>query len=594
MQEARESSRKFVGGLNLDADFRRRFQNSNNGPGINGASSPGLPLNSPSTYDMMNGMHMIPTNLLTPGVGFQTPQFNFGQYPQSPGGMGDYMQRGPGSPLQGPSGPYALQQPQSPTEAQLQTSIAISPVAASPPLGPVMMPGQQMNTSGVSFGRTVYVGNIPDDVPADEIISLVRTGPIESVRILPEKNCAFISFVDPASATHFHTDALIRKLTLREQEVKIGYGKPSPLPANVQMAIQQSGATRNVYLGNLPQDMTEDDLRKELGVYGPIDQVKVITEKNIGFVHFFSIANAMKAVQQLPLEPSWSDRRVYYGRDRCAYISKQQQAMAAQNQAIMGSLGLTHVAQMPMMMSVNPYLNNGNLANNVGNRTVYLGNIHPETILEEICNVVRGGILHHIRYIPDKHICFVTFVDPNAAIAFFSISNMHGLLIHNRRLKTGWGKHSGPLPTAIALAVGAGASRNVYIGNIEDSLTEEMIKADFAEFGEIELVNSLREKQCAFVNFTNLASAIKAIEGIKLKDRYKDGKYRINFGKDRCGNASKARLPMHNASLVPAMMAQPYFVPVAQEPLDYQDTFVKAYSSDRHDTLGRDDDTQIA
>ncbi|ORY83913.1 hypothetical protein BCR37DRAFT_345996 [Protomyces lactucae-debilis] len=453
-----------------------------------------------------------------------------------------------------------------------------------------MLAGHSVNQFTGALGRTVYVGNIPDDVPADEIISLVKTGPIESIRVLPEKNCAFISFVDPISAAHFHTDASMRKLTLRDQEIKVGWGKPSALPANVQMAIQQSGATRNVYLGNLPAELGEDDLREQLGKYGPIDQVKIVHEKNIGFVHFLSIANAMKAVQQLPSEPDWNDRRVYYGKDRCAYVSKQQQTVAAQNQAILGNLGLSQMPQMPMMLNPNSYLTSGVIASNMGNRTVYLGNIHPETTLEEICNVVRGGILHHIRYIPDKHICFVTFVDPNAAIAFFSISNMHGLLIHNRRLKIGWGKHSGPLPTALALAVGAGASRNVYIGNIEDSLTEEQIKADFSEFGEIELVNSLREKQCAFVNFTNLASAIKAIEGIKQKDGYKLGKYRINFGKDRCGNASKSRMPMHAPAMLPTMMGQPYFVPMNHEPVDYQEGFIKAYSGDRVNPSSREDD----
>ncbi|CAH7689156.1 hypothetical protein BY996DRAFT_8453151 [Phakopsora pachyrhizi] len=45
------------------------------------------------------------------------------------------------------------------------------------------------------------------------------------------------------------------------------------------------------------------------------------------------------------------------------------------------------------------------------NCTVYLGNIHPETTLEEICNTIQGGILQQIRYIQDKHIAFVMFVD---------------------------------------------------------------------------------------------------------------------------------------------------------------------------------------
>ncbi|CAG8665366.1 3034_t:CDS:1, partial [Paraglomus occultum] len=38
-----------------------------------------------------------------------------------------------------------------------------------------------------STGRTVYLGNIPAEVPVDEILNQVKVGPIESVRILPDK-----------------------------------------------------------------------------------------------------------------------------------------------------------------------------------------------------------------------------------------------------------------------------------------------------------------------------------------------------------------------------------------------------------------------
>lgn len=107
-------------------------------------------------------------------------------------------------------------------------------------------------------------------------------------------------------------------------------------------------------------------------------------------------------------------------------------------------------------------------------------------------------------------------------------------MIHNRRLKVGWGKHSGALPPAIALAVSGGASRNVYIGNLDASWNEERLRADFSVFGEVELVNALREKSCAFVNFTNIANAIKAIEGMQGRPEY--ARFKINFGKDRCGN----------------------------------------------------------
>ena len=38
------------------------------------------------------------------------------------------------------------------------------------------------------------------------------------------------------------------------------------------------------------------------------------------------------------------------------------------------------------------------------NRTIYLGNIHPETTTEDLCSAIRGGVLQGIRYMQDKHI----------------------------------------------------------------------------------------------------------------------------------------------------------------------------------------------
>lgn len=428
--------------------------------------------------------------------------------------------------------------PQSPTGAmspiasQLQMQLqSSSPVNVSP--------GMITSTS-----RTVYLGNIPPETSAEEILGHVRSGQIESVRLLPDKNCAFISFLDASSATHFHSDAILKKLAIRGQDIKVGWGKPSQVPTSVALAVQQSGASRNVYLGNLPEEVTEEELREDLGKFGPIDTVKIVREKAIGFVHFLSIANAIKAVAQLPQEPKWqAPKRVYYGKDRCAYVSKTQQQNAAQYLGI--APGYAHVLNGADRDLISNALAQQSVAaaavatsaggiNNLGNRTVYLGNIHPETTIEEICNVVRGGLLHHIRYIPDKHICFVTFIDPTSAASFYALSNLQGLMIHNRRLKIGWGKHSGALPAAIALAVSGGASRNVYVGNLDESWTEERLRQDFSEYGEIELVNTLREKSCAFVNFTNIANAIKAIEAVRGKEEYR--RFKVNFGKDRCGN----------------------------------------------------------
>jgi RNA recognition motif-containing protein len=387
------------------------------------------------------------------------------------------------------------------------------------------------------------LGNVPPDTTAEQILNHVRSGIIENLKQIPEKNCAFVCFLDHSSAAHFHADAVLKKLTINGQEIKIGWGRSSLVPTAVSLAVAQEGASRNVYLGNLPDDVTQEDIRKDLLKFGQIDTIKLVKEKNIGFVHFLSISTAIRVVAQLPHQPNWAGRKVYYGKDRCAYISKTQQQNAAQYLGI--TPGYEHI-----LANVDRDLLSSALAQqsaaavavataaggpaNIGNRTIYLGNVHPETSTEEICNVVRGGLLQNIRYIPERHICFVTFIDPTAAAQFYAMANIHGLSIHNRRLKVGWGKHSGPIMNAISLAVTAGATRNVYIGNIDDNWPESKLRHDFSEFGEIEQINFLPEKSCAFVNFTDITNAIKAIEGIKEKEEYKQ--FKINFGKDRCGN----------------------------------------------------------
>ncbi|CAG8581145.1 4978_t:CDS:1 [Funneliformis mosseae] len=416
-------------------------------------------------------------------------------------------------------------------------------------------------------GRTVYLGNLPPDVPVDEILNQVRVGPIESVRVLADKSCAFISFMDGSAAMAFYQDASTRKILIQGQELKVGWGKASPVPVNVQVAVSTQNATRNVYLGNLDETITESTLREDLSKYGNIDTVKIVREKNIGFVHFFTISSAMKAVQSLPTEPKYTNKKVNYGKDRCSQRPNLGNGTTAQYAGFpTGALNFQSFGNAAMGFGFDPYqnavvaatshLDNGTelrsptsplfssassaagsatSGSTIGNRTIYLGNIHPDTSCEEICNVIRGGILQQIRYIPEKHIAFITFIDPSAANSFMYLAQQTGVMVKNRRLKIGWGKNPGPLPGYIQLAVNTqSASRNVYVGQIDDNISEEKLKRDFSEYGDIELVNILKEKNCGFVNFTSITSAMKAIENIKMKEEYK--KFRINYGKDRCGN----------------------------------------------------------
>ncbi|KAK4705438.1 hypothetical protein P7C70_g768, partial [Phenoliferia sp. Uapishka_3] len=531
--------------------------------GYSGANSPYLGVGSPNPNSVAFGSPSSQSNGALPSLPGQSYASSFtGGYdtmPSSPnpyaanpyafGGLGfgnqpflgmmpGLMGMGMGSPQMGNS--MQMQQ-------QMQQNMGMGMGMGFPMQFPMMNSSMGNANQGP---RTVYVGNLPSDASVDELLSQVRFGPIDSVKILPEKSCAFISFLDGTTAAAFHSDALMRKVRLHDQDLKIGWGKPSAVPPAILMAVQQSGATRNVYLGNLDESVTEQTLRDDLSRFGPIDQVKIVRDKNIGFVHFLSISTAIKVVQTLATEPEWAGRRVNYGKDRCAYVPKNQHQQQQHNMAAaaMGSMAANYggFGGLNGFPSPNGFggfggdmnmgmMGGGDPNSQPGNRTVYLGNIHPETTTEEICNTIRGGILQQIRYIPDKHICFVTFVDAQCALAFYQSASYQGIALHNRRLKVGWGKSSGPTSPGIAMVVQSGGSRNVYIGNIEDfeTFSEENLRHDFGEYGELELVNLLPSKNCAFCNFTNIANAIKAIEGMKSNKDYQGLK--ISFGKDRCG-----------------------------------------------------------
>jgi RNA recognition motif-containing protein len=61
----------------------------------------------------------------------------------------------------------------------------------------------------------------------------------------------------------------------------------------------------NIYVGNLPREATEEDLRQVFGAFGQVTSVKIITDKfsgdarGFGFVEMSSSAEAQSAISGL-------------------------------------------------------------------------------------------------------------------------------------------------------------------------------------------------------------------------------------------------------------------------------------------------------
>ncbi len=101
---------------------------------------------------------------------------------------------------------------------------------------------------------------------------------------LPEKSCVFLSFLNSSTAAVFHADATIKKLSLHGQELKISWGKLSPVPSQVAL----------------------------------IDQVKIFCDKNIGFIHFLSISIVTKAICFLATQVLFNSN-IFLGHEHVAH-----------------------------------------------------------------------------------------------------------------------------------------------------------------------------------------------------------------------------------------------------------------------------------
>ncbi|KAL9551466.1 hypothetical protein MBANPS3_004256 [Mucor bainieri] len=384
--------------------------------------------------------------------------------------------------------------------------------------------------------RSIYLGNFSKTMDPRDVLKHVHTGLVDAFRTMPEKSCAFLTFVEPAAAQMFYQEFLTKKLTVGETDLKIGWGRPSKMPPARKQQIQ-NGATRNVYLGGLTEADTEETIQATVSPFGPIEEIKLLREKNIAFVHFLNIGAATKCVAALTADEAWKSKRVNYGKDHCADMAERFPPSAPYGQSFtpMAATYAANVGLDPYNMAFNTAAFQAN--DLPTQRTLYFGNIHPEATYEDLCNIIRGGNLYQIRYFPEKHIAFVTFMDPETALKVHNHASTTGFIIKGRKARVGWGKPS-QIPGAYLLAYHNGATRNVYLGGIDDKFSAEKLRADFSQYGEIELVNLCPEKNCAFVNFTSLSGAVSAIEGLKkFNTEYADIK--INYGKDRCSNPWK-------------------------------------------------------
>ncbi|CCO28061.1 Pumilio domain-containing protein C56F2,08c [Rhizoctonia solani AG-1 IB] len=188
--------------------------------------------------------------------------------------------------------------------------------------------------------RSLWIGNLDPTMTGEDLAHVFAPyGAIESFRLLPEKECGFVNFVDIADAMRAKDDVLNRLSghigMNNNQAVRIGFGKADSAPATPPMGIQasnagvglgahiqsqftppgqltpnqnqanamdsqlQSSPTRALWIGSIPSTTTPATILSVFSPYGPIESARVLTHKNCGFVNFERLDDAVRARKAL-------------------------------------------------------------------------------------------------------------------------------------------------------------------------------------------------------------------------------------------------------------------------------------------------------
>eukprot|EP00833_Pecoramyces_ruminatium_P016291 jgi/Orpsp1_1/1190323/evm.model.d7180000078241.1 len=164
----------------------------------------------------------------------------------------------------------------------------------------------------VQESKTLWVEPIDGETSATEIITpFTKFGEIEFMRIVPEKNGAFITYVDEEDAVKAKNG--LTDLEIANKKVNVGYGRISLAdPANDEKGLQP---TKSLWIGNIPQSIGNAELEELFSKFGKIESARVLTHKNCGFVNFEKLEDAIKAKLEMNgKDTDGTDLRIGYAK----------------------------------------------------------------------------------------------------------------------------------------------------------------------------------------------------------------------------------------------------------------------------------------
>ncbi|KAF2859997.1 hypothetical protein K470DRAFT_258346 [Piedraia hortae CBS 480.64] len=310
--------------------------------------------------------------------------------------------------------------------------------------------------------RVLYVGGLDPRVTEDVLKQIFETtGPVQSVKIIPDKNFqtkgysyGFVEYDDPQCAERAMQTLNGRRV--HQQEIRVNWAYQA-----TNKAKEDTSNHFHIFVGDLSNEVSDEVLLQAFLPYGTVSEARVMWDMKTGrsrgyaFVSFRERADAERALSEMDGE--WLGSRAI----RCNWanqkgqpsFTQQQQQHQAIAQMAMGPI--SPFGQGPHMLP--PRTQSYEMVLQQAPQwqtTCYVGNLTPYTTQNDLVPLFQNyGYVIESRFQADRGFAFIKMdTHENAATA---ICNLHGYNINGRPLKCSWGKDRdgyAPVPTTAAFA----------------------------------------------------------------------------------------------------------------------------------------------
>lgn len=368
-----------------------------------------------------------------------------------------------------------------PNNMAMTNAVAVAPAINGAAPGVVQLPA-----------TSLYVGDLDTNVTDSQVFEMFNAmGSVVSVRVCRDVTTrrslgyAYVNFSSPEDAAR--ALEMLNFALLGNKTIRIMYSNRDP-------SLRRSGAA-NIFIKNLDKSIDNKLLHETFSVFGTILTSKVATDpsgqsKGYGFVQYETEEAAKKAIEQLN-GMLLNDKQVYVG----PFLRKQDRENAVDKTKF---------------------------------NNVFVKNLAESTTKEELEDIFgKYGTITSAVVMTDengKSRCFgfVNFENPDEAA--HAVQELNGKKFNDQEWYVGRAQKKSEremeLKTKFDQSAKEAADKlhglNLYLKNLDDSITDDQLKEFFSEYGTITSCKVMRDqngvsKGSGFVAFSTTEEANRAL-----------------------------------------------------------------------------------